>query len=420
MKKLDLFKELSVPVDVATDRWAFIGSNGSGKTYCASRFCELLIAASVQVGVIDTAGIHYNLRRGPRGGGGGLQVIVFGGKHADVPINPEHGAQVADAVLDLGVSFVIDLSQMKRRMRGLFLAAFAEQLWMRVKARAPQVLFLLIEEAHTIIPERVKKGDDSCADDIEEMTLVGRSAGVGIGFVTTRPQEVRKSVLDMASCLLAFQNGGKKARAAIDDWMEHEGLDDESPEAAANLRSAVAHLPTGEAFLWSPRTLRFFGRVHATPKETFDGGAAPKVGEHRAEIKLAPVDVDSVRERLKATIEETERRDPEALQRKLAAADSRVAQLESELARAQTAKPAPAAKVERVEVPAVKPAELKRLERLESGLEKQVQRAEKAIEQMHKVAVDARQAALAIAHAIRGPGRRCACRRRWASCASGC
>lgn len=56
--KLDLFKELSVPVDVATDRWAFIGSNGSGKTYCASRFCELLIGAGVQVGVIDTAGIH--------------------------------------------------------------------------------------------------------------------------------------------------------------------------------------------------------------------------------------------------------------------------------------------------------------------------------------------------------------------------
>lgn len=366
MRKLDLFAELSVPVDVATDRWVFLGNNGSGKTYCASKLCELLIDAGVQVGVLDVVGIHYNLRRGARGGPSGKQVIVFGGKHADIPITPMQGAIVADAVLDLGCSYVVDLSQFRRAERFQFLVRYAEQLWTRVKARSPKVLFQLIEEAHVIVAEKTKKGTGAaaCAEEFEEITQVGRNHGVGIGFITTRPQEVKKSVLHLAGCLVAFQTGGPSARKAIDEWMSGKELGGE----ALALCDRLAQLKVGEGVMWSPRTLEYFGPVHALPKETFDGGRTPKVGEHIADVKLAPVDLDLVRERLKATIEQAERNDPAVLQRKVDALEAEVTRLKRAPPVMAAALPPAIVKAKEIVIPKVLPKHIEKMKKANSEL----------------------------------------------------
>ncbi len=86
--KLHLAKDLSLPVDVATEALAWIGARGSGKTHGAGKLVELLVEAGVPVVVLDPVGVWYGLRLGKDGKGRGLSIPVFGGLHGDVPLEP--------------------------------------------------------------------------------------------------------------------------------------------------------------------------------------------------------------------------------------------------------------------------------------------------------------------------------------------
>lgn len=50
MKQLHLSDDLSFPLSIATQRTAFVGTAGGGKTYGAMRMAELMIEASAGSG----------------------------------------------------------------------------------------------------------------------------------------------------------------------------------------------------------------------------------------------------------------------------------------------------------------------------------------------------------------------------------
>lgn len=85
-RMLKISDDLSLPIDAATQTFAFIARKGAGKTYAAGKLVELLLAADVQVVILDTVGNWYGLRLNADGKGKGFDVPVFGGLRRDLPL----------------------------------------------------------------------------------------------------------------------------------------------------------------------------------------------------------------------------------------------------------------------------------------------------------------------------------------------
>jgi DNA helicase HerA-like ATPase len=135
VKTLDFSPDLKLPIDAATQTFAFIGRKGSGKTYAAGKLVEELIDAKVQCVILDTVGNWYGLRLAADGKKpSGLEIPLLGGLRGDIPLKPEAGHMVADLVTDTGRSIVLDLSQFSFEGRRQFATAFGRQLWQRKKA----------------------------------------------------------------------------------------------------------------------------------------------------------------------------------------------------------------------------------------------------------------------------------------------
>ena len=93
---LRLADGLSLPLDAATQTFAFIARKGAGKTYTAGKMVELLLEAGVQVVVLDTVGNWYGLRLGADGKSKGFDIPVLGGLRGDIPLEASGGALIAN------------------------------------------------------------------------------------------------------------------------------------------------------------------------------------------------------------------------------------------------------------------------------------------------------------------------------------
>jgi hypothetical protein len=360
--KLRIADDLALPVDGATQTFAFIGRKRSGKTYGAGKLVEQLLAARVQTVVLDTVGNWYGLRLAADGKGpSGFDVPIFGGLRGDVALNPQAGELVADVLADTARSAVIDVSQFTGADRKRFAAAFGERLWQRKKAEAhPAPVHLVIEECQLVIPQFVGKDEARMVGVYEQIVRLGGNYGVGVSMITQRPQSVNKEALTQTECLFAFQVNGVPERKAIREWVTHQGLD-------VALVDELPGLPVGTAYVWSPQWLGILRKVRIGAKQTLDASSTPKVGEHRERRNPAPLDLAGLGQRMAALVEEAKANDPAALKR-------RVAELEKQLAARPTAERV-VEKVVTVEVPVLKNGQLDRTEGIVGRLEAVGQKA---------------------------------------------
>jgi hypothetical protein len=70
---LKLADGLTLPLEIVTERSAFIGRTGQGKSYAAQKLAELLHAAGVQFIALDPVGIWWGLRLAANGKDPGLK-----------------------------------------------------------------------------------------------------------------------------------------------------------------------------------------------------------------------------------------------------------------------------------------------------------------------------------------------------------
>jgi hypothetical protein len=80
------------------ERVAIVGTSGSGKTYAAKGLVELLLTSVARICVVDPLGVWWGLRSSADGITPGFPVIVFGGRHADVPLDEGMGAALGRVV----------------------------------------------------------------------------------------------------------------------------------------------------------------------------------------------------------------------------------------------------------------------------------------------------------------------------------
>jgi len=386
MNKLNFADNLKLPIEAATETFCILAMRGKGKTHTASVFSEEFLKAGVPVVIYDPIGVWWGLKSSADGKRRAFPVAIFGGDHADVPLEERAGAMIARAIVKNRYAAILDVSRLSKGKRITFMADFMESLYHENR----EAVHYIADEVHTIAPTQTRdRGGDAarCLGAMEDLILQGRARGVGVTAISQRPAMVNTSVRTQCSSLIAMGMSGPHDIKAVMEWVEVHA----DEEQAAEMLASLPTLPIGEAWFWSPSAFEIFKRVKFRPRETFDSSRTPKVGEARRVPKvLATPDLDKLGADIKATVEQAKANDPAALKR-------RILELEKQIKDHPTAA-APAPKV--IEKKIVTDAQVKRVESVVTRLEKEGQKRIEAAAKMEATDRELIQTAQALSAAL--------------------
>lgn len=315
-------KEFTLPLDIVTQRLAILGRSGVGKSNTAAVAAEEMLKHNQQVVIIDPTGAWWGLRSSADGTSEGFPIVVIGGDHTDIPLDPTAGEVLASAIVERRFSAVIDLENLKPRERAQLIPAFLEALY-RLN-RTP--LHLIIDEADDIAPERPGKDAGPMVEALEDIVKRGRKKGIGTTLITQRPQDLSKKALTQCEMVVTMRLSHQLDRKAVASWINSHA----DADLADTMLSSLPSLPTGTAWFWAPAWGDLFARVKVRLRSTFDSAATPKPGQSlNAPARLAAVDVAALGAELTNQVEEAKAADPKHLRQ-------RIADLEKQLADAKS------------------------------------------------------------------------------------
>lgn len=350
--QLKIADDLSLPLEAVTETFCIMAMRGKGKTHAASVMAEEMLKRQIPVVIYDPTGAWYGLKSSRDGKSAAFPVAVFGGEHADIPLEHTAGETVAKAIVDNRYAAILDCSLMRKGNRITFMAHFLEALYHHNR----EAMHLIVDEAHTIAPLSTREaGGDAprALGAMEDIILQGRLRGIGCSSITQRPALLHTTIRTQSSTLVAMGMSGPHDIKAVMEWVKLQA----SEQQAADMLKSLPSLPRGDAWFWSPSAFDVFKRIHFRERETFDSSGTPKVGEARRVPKvLAAPDIQKLGEAIMATVQTAKANDPKLLK-------AEVAKLRQELAKAASVKPA-ATKVEvkRVEVNVLKHRETQKFE----------------------------------------------------------
>jgi hypothetical protein len=308
---LKLADNLELPLDVVTEKLAWLGRTGSGKTYGAMKLAELMLDAGAQIGALDPVGVWRGLRVPAQKDGRSYDVVVFGGLYGDLPLQPTAGALIADVVCDRGISFVLDVSQFVPSEQQRFGKAFAERFFQRRKA-APAAVHLFMEECQEFLPQNPMGSEAETLHEFQRLWKIGRNFGIGGSLISQRPQEVNKKALNMSGTLFAFQMMAPQERKAVKEWVADHGVGEE-------IIGTLQKLNVGEPHIESPMFLQVSETIRILPRITADLSSTPKVGSSKAATRpLTPIDVEQLKSAMADSIETSKANDPRELKKTIA------------------------------------------------------------------------------------------------------
>lgn len=286
-----------LPAEIFESDIAILGKKGGGKTYTAKGMVEQLLDQGQRVLILDPLGVWAGLRTSADGKKPGYPIAIFGGEHADLPLEIEAAESMANVLAKNNVPAVLDISELSKNKQQAFLLKFLHEL-RRVNKNA---LTLVLEEADHFAPQ-TPMGDDSkqLHGEIDWIARRGRFRGFRLITVTQRPARLSKDVLTQCATMIAHRLPSPNDRIAIRAWVDGNG----DPEKAKEVFATLSKLQVGEAWVWATEQ-DFLKRVRFPTIKTLDTSATPKAGESRIEPKrLADVDLSGIRAALEQTIEE--------------------------------------------------------------------------------------------------------------------
>jgi hypothetical protein len=315
---LTLAENLTLPRNTVTHVLGVLAMRGMGKSYLASVLMEEMVRQGLFVGFIDPLGIAWGIRSSADGQDPGLNVFIFGGRHGDMQIDPAAGRLVAQAVLDLRLPFVLDLSLFDTEEdQRAFVADFVEAF----RPCEQVLLHLIVDEADIFAPQTPQSAESQRS--LRAMHALARRyryKGIGATFICQRPAELHKGVMQF-DLLLALCITQPHDVNALDAWIKNNA----TAEDRATFLSTLASLPVGTAWAWSPRWLHLFERVAIRTRRTYDSSRTPDVDSVPVEPKrLADIDLGALSAQIEALMQRAKETDPVVLQRRIQALEERL------------------------------------------------------------------------------------------------
>lgn len=362
--KLKISDSLSLPIEAVTQTFGVLAVKGAGKSYTASVIAEEMLKNLQQIVVIDITGAWYGLKSSADGRNIGFPIAIFGGDHADVPLEETAGEIIATAIVDKKFSAILDLSNMRKGQMLRFLAPFFETLY-RLN-RSP--IHLFADEADSYVPQKVFGEQARTVGAMEDIVRRGRKKGIGCSMITQRPASLNKDVLTQCEVLIALRMSHPRDIDAIKEWVNvHSSVSD-----AKDLIDSLPSMQVGNAWVWSPSWLKVFKKIQIRLRETFDSGATPKPGEVvKVPKKLAAIDIEKLGREINETVEKKKAEDPKELKKKITDLQQQIKNLEKLPPKKEVQK--------RVDVPVLKDSQIKLLDNIYTRIINEADRHGKAM-----------------------------------------
>ena len=310
-----------------------LGKTGAGKSSVLRYLVEHLLANQKRVCIVDPKGDHWGLKSSADGKSEGYPVIAFGDfkeeSAQDVPINDQSGKHVAELIASGNRPCIIGFRGWMPGAMTKFWIDFASALF---NANSGE-LYLVGDEFHNFAPKGkiMDPQAGKCLHWSNRLLSEGRGLGIVCLIASQRPQKVHNDTLTSCESLIAMRVIHKADRDAVKAWID--GCGDGSH--GSDVLNSLANLARGEAWVWSPEIKFGPERIKFPMFKTFDSFAPPQLQNRISKKSWADVDLDEVKGKLAAVIEEHKANDPKEL--KKANAD-----LQRQLREAESAKPSPA------------------------------------------------------------------------------
>lgn len=240
-------------------------NSGGGKSWLLRRLLEQTHGKVQQI-VIDPEGEFATLRQK-------FDYVLAARQGGDTLADPRTAKLLAERLLELGVSAIVDIYELYPRERIQFVKLFCEALVNAPKALWHPVLVVL-DEAHVFCPEREEA---ESATAVSALCSLGRKRGFCAVLATQRISKLAKDAA--AEC-----NNKLTGRTSLDVDMKRAAEDLGFTDKQDKL--ALRDLEDGEFFVYGPAFKKGVQRVQVGPVQT----EHPKAGSHLAAVVPPPTD----------------------------------------------------------------------------------------------------------------------------------
>jgi hypothetical protein len=283
--KFNVSDNLNLPHECITWVNSFLAKRGAGKTYNAAVLAEEMLKANVPIVVIDGMGIWWGLRVGKNGQGDGLPIVVFGGEHADIPLDPLKAKQIAKAIVETNISAVLDLSGYSKLASRRIVAEFLDELYKINRLER----HIFIEEADLWAPQRVIGLEQAqCLGAVDNFVRRGGNHNLGCSLITQRSAVLNKDLLTQSDCLFILRTLAPQDKKAIQAWVEEQT--DEDRHKLNEWYDSLKSLKNGEVWVWHPERPAIFKKVMFRQRQTFHATRMFLLSPKAQKIKLMDVD----------------------------------------------------------------------------------------------------------------------------------
>jgi hypothetical protein len=303
--------KLPVPEKILDQHVIVLGKTGSGKSSKMRVLAEHLLDHDEAPIIIDPKGDWWGLKSSADGKHDGYPLVIFGGNHADVPLNPRAGGELAELLATGKRPSLIDLRGWMPGERTRFFIDFAAAFFRHTRDKR----WLIIDEVHNFAPKGKIMDPDAgkMLHWANRLASEGRGLGLNIVAASQRPQKVHNDFLTSCETLIAARVIHKADRDAIKDWVD--GCAD--PAAGKLLLSELASMKRTDAWVWSPEIEFGPERVTFPLFKTYDSFKPQPAGAEKLK-GWAEVDLDEVKSKLAAVVVEAQKNDPAALRKQIA------------------------------------------------------------------------------------------------------
>jgi len=310
--------KIPLPPEELAQHIIVLGKTGSGKSSKMRVLVENLLEREQPVCILDPKGDWWGIKSSHDGKHAGYPVVIFGGEHADVPLNPRAGAAVAELIATGNRPSLLDMGGWMVGERTRFFVDFASNFFRLTRGAR----HLVIDEVHNFAPQgRVLDVDaGKMLHWSNRLASEGRGKGITLIAASQRPQKVHKDFVTSCETLIACRVIHKLDRDAVKDWID--GCAD--AQKGRDVLQQLATMRREEAWVWSPEIEFGPERVTFPMFRTYDS-FKPQLANVTKLAGWATVDLDEVRGKLSQVVKEVESNDPKLLKQRIAELEAQVA-----------------------------------------------------------------------------------------------